>query len=83
MWKDMTVINVRRGGLFYPKVKHADVVSKGQNLGSVKNLRGEVVEEIASTKDGIVMIMYPRHVVNTGDVVFNIATDIEEHVRVT
>ena len=78
LWNDVAEVRVRRGGLFYPEVRLGDIVSKEQKLGYVKNLRGEVVEEVISPTDGFILLIFPKHVVYTGDVVFNIGRNIRE-----
>lgn len=57
------------GGLFYPKVKAGDTISKDQVLGEVFNLRGDCIGKIAAPCNGIVRIMYTWHLIRAGDVV--------------
>jgi hypothetical protein len=67
-------IAVKRGGLFHPKVKEKDEVSKGQLIGVVTNLFGEEVEKITSPIDGFVLDSPGYHPVKTGDRTFMIVT---------
>ena len=61
------------GGLFHASVDLYDAVSKGQLLGTIVDLFGNVLHELRSTKDGVVITI--RHVprVQAGDALVNIA----------
>lgn len=59
-----------RGGIVYPYAKPGDQVTEGQVLGEIKNIHGEVLEELRSPADGVVRIHFPRRVVNSGAPVF-------------
>lgn len=83
VWHDVLTVTVRRGGIFSPHVKIGETLTEGQTIGVVKNLLGDVVEKVISPRAGVTMIIYPKHVVYTGEVVFNIATDVTDHVPVT
>ena len=41
------------GGLFYPKVKPGENISKNQVLGSVMNIQGEFLGEVTAPCDGV------------------------------
>jgi len=71
-WK----IRANRGGLFYPKVKPGDLVSKGQLLAEIKDLKGDVLQSIAAAKGGLLLYTTLRHVVNTGDPLFSMGTPV-------
>ena len=51
-------ITTQRGGFFTSLVEVTDKVKKGQVVGLVKNFFGEVVEEIKSPIDGLVLSRY-------------------------
>jgi len=51
-------ITTQRGGFFTSLVEVKDKVKKGQVIGLVKNFFGEVVEEIKSPIDGLVLSRY-------------------------
>ena len=51
-------ITTQRGGFFTSLVEVTDKVKKGQVVGVVKNFFGEVVEEIKSPIDGLVLSRY-------------------------
>ncbi len=59
-----------RGGIVYPLVNPGDQVSKGQVLGQIKNIHGEILEELRSPADGWVRIFFPKRVVNSGSPIF-------------
>lgn len=62
-------IRTKLGGIFYPKKKAGNKVSKGEIIGEVKNLRGSVIEEITASISGIVLIRMTYVTVNSSDVV--------------
>lgn len=78
LFDDSYEIRVSRGGLFYPTVKLKDPITKGQQIGYVRNLRGETIESVVCPDDGFVHLMVPRHVVNTGDMVFYIGKNLRD-----
>jgi len=51
-------ITTQRGGFFTSLVEVTDKVKKGQVIGVVKNFFGEVVEEVKSPIDGLVLSRY-------------------------
>lgn len=59
-----------RGGIVYPHVEPGDRITEGTLLGEIKNIHGEVVQELHSPVNGIVRIYFPRRVVNSGMPVF-------------
>lgn len=66
-----------RGGFFISNVRAGDLVSEGSVLGVIKNLFGEVVEEIVVPTDGVIhMVTTPA--IYEGDVVYEIGKDIRE-----
>ena len=78
VFNDVAELRVTRGGLYYPTVKLKDTVKQGRSIAYVKNLRGETVETIKTPTDGFVQLMVPKHVVNTGDMVFLIGKNLRE-----
>jgi len=77
-FNDVAEIRVRRGGLFYPLVKLTDLVKRSQVIGVVKNLKGEIIEEVTSPEDGFTHLIVPRHVVNTSDIVFYVGLNLRD-----
>jgi predicted deacylase len=67
----------KRGGFFISNVVAGDIVKEGQILGVIKNLSGEVLEEIVVPTDGVVhMVTSPA--IYEGDAVYEIGKDIRE-----
>jgi hypothetical protein len=64
----------QNGGIFFPKVKQGDIVSKGQPLGEILNLAGEVVEKISSPADGVVLQTFPTSAVYSGASLVGVAS---------
>jgi predicted deacylase len=60
-------VRVRQGGFFHVHVKPGDLVSKGDVVGEVTNLHGEVIERVQSTTDGVVLGLIHNPVVDPGD----------------
>jgi predicted deacylase len=61
---DGTRIFASKRGLWIPKQKEEALVRKGQLLATVINLEGEMIEEVRSPFDGIVIIMRGKKVVD-------------------
>ncbi len=70
MMTENWVAYASRGGVFHPQVKPGDRVQAGQVIALIKDVFGEIVEEIKSPKTGRVRIQHPRRVVNSGNPVF-------------
>jgi hypothetical protein len=69
-WK----IRANRGGLFQPKVRPGDIVTGGQLLAEIRDLKGDVLESVRSPKPGLILYTTLRHVTNTGDPLFSLGT---------
>jgi len=70
-------IYAERGGFFVSNVRAGDMVKRGQAIGVIRNLFGEVVEEIEAPTDGVVhMVTSPA--TYEGDAVFELGKDIRE-----
>jgi predicted deacylase len=67
------IVNTNRGGLLYLKVSPGDLVQKGQVLGEIGDLKGDIIEEIVAPCSCAVLMIYPKHAVSSGDPVFFIA----------
>jgi len=66
-----------RGGFFISNARAGDLVKEGQVLGVIKNLFGEILEEIVVPTDGVIhMVTSPA--IYEGDVVYEIGKDIRE-----
>jgi hypothetical protein len=65
------------GGFFISNVRAGDLVSKGDVLGEIRSLNGNIVEEIVVPTDGVVhMVTSPA--IWEGDVTYEIGKDIRE-----
>ena len=67
------VLFAERAGLFMTKVKAGDSLSKGQTLGHIIDLSGEVIETFKSPKDGVLLNMVTLALANPGDMLYVIA----------
>ena len=63
-------LRVKRGGIFYPFAKPGDAVTKGEKIGEIRDLKGDVLEELISPVTGLVRIIFWHRVKNTGDFVY-------------
>jgi predicted deacylase len=67
------IVNTNRGGLLYLNVEPGDLVQHGQVLGTIGDLQGNIVEQVVAPCSCAILMIYPKHVVNSGDPVFFIA----------
>jgi predicted deacylase len=70
-------VTAKHGGLWHPIVTRSDPIKKGQVTGYIKDLKGDVLEEVLAPVDGIVHALYPSRVVFRGELVYTWRT-IEE-----
>jgi len=49
-------VTTERGGMFYSNFEVGDTVSKGEILGELRNIRGEIIEKIIAPMDGMIFI---------------------------
>ena len=52
-------VNVKHGGIFYPCFRPFDNVKKGEIMALVKDMFGNIVEEVYAPADGMVGLLYP------------------------
>jgi len=65
------------GGFFISNVAAGDLVSAGDTLGEIRNLKGQIIEEITVPTDGVIhMVTSPA--IWEGDVTYEIGKDIRE-----
>lgn len=77
--RDRSAVKCTKGGIFYPSVLQSgpyftQLLKTGEKIGEVKNLKGEVLEELFAGADGVLHELLPRRVVNRGDTVLLIRT---------
>jgi predicted deacylase len=70
-------VNVKKGGLWHPLITRMAPIKIGQVTGYVKDLKGDIIEEVVSPIDGICHVLLPARVVFRGDAVYSFRT-IEE-----
>jgi predicted deacylase len=64
--------NAKHGGLLYLDVTIGDIVTKGQKVGEIRNLKGETLEVLTAPGDGIVHATWPKHIKQPGEIVLNV-----------
>ena len=65
----MYQIKAKVGGLLYLNNIYGDFASKGEKLGEIRNLKGEVIQELIAPIDGIVHCTFPKHVKQPGELI--------------
>jgi hypothetical protein len=70
-------IKARVGGLLYLNNKYGQMTHKNEKLGEIRNLKGEVIQELVSPIDGIVHYTYPKHIKKPGDIIIGIRKVLE------
>ncbi|MGA2784013.1 MAG: succinylglutamate desuccinylase/aspartoacylase family protein [Candidatus Bathyarchaeia archaeon] len=76
--KKQTIVHGRyelfahKAGLFYSKVKPGETVRKGELIAVIKNLEGQLVEEIKATNDGVVQLVMTNPVKLPNDMLYKI-----------
>jgi predicted deacylase len=65
-------IFVHTAGLFYPLVRLADPIRKGDVLGEIRDLQGQTVEQIIAPEDGVVLLIMTNPVKHPDDLVFKV-----------
>lgn len=78
LWSDVIEVTVRHGGLFYLESKLGEPVSKGQKIGHVKSLSGDVVEEVLAPGDGFILLVFVKRVVYSGEVAVILGTNVRD-----
>jgi predicted deacylase len=70
------VLHAKVGGLLYMDVEYQDYVKKGQKLGEIRNLKGEVVQEFTTPVDGYIHATWPKHIKQPGEIILNIRSPV-------
>jgi predicted deacylase len=71
------VLFAKQAGLFMTKVKAGDNLSKGQTLGHLIDLSGEVVETFRAPEDGVLLNMVTLALANPGDMLYVIGNIVK------
>lgn len=61
-------IRAEQGGVFYPKRSAGEIISKGDILGEIRDIYGNVKEQVIAPIQGLVTIRMTNWAVNSGDV---------------
>jgi predicted deacylase len=70
VFEENFTVATKHGGTMHPKVFPSAAIAKGQVLAEIKNLEGDVVEELIAPADGVVRVLFPKRVVNSGSIVY-------------
>lgn len=65
--KNRIDVNFTKSGLYYSEIKVGDRVEKGQKVGELKNLEGEIIETIQAPANGIILTLITNPVKLKGD----------------
>jgi hypothetical protein len=65
------MIKTNTTGIFHPEIEIRSRISKGLVLAEIRDLKGDVIEEIKSPENGILLTIMTKRVVNCGDSVMN------------
>ena len=65
-------VKVKHGGVFYPYVQIGDTFKQGDLMAEVKDIFGNVIEQIHAPISGIASMMYPKRVKIAGDPIYSI-----------
>jgi len=70
-------ITTSRKGFLIPEVDLLDTVTKGQTLGTLRGLHGEILETFTAPRNGVVALIHICPLINSGDPLF-LVTGIRE-----
>jgi len=71
--KGITVVRSTRGGFFHQTVETGSLISKGEKLGEIIGLDGQVIEEIHAPINGLLIQSSCNPSTNSGDGIIRIA----------
>lgn len=69
----MYIMRSKFGGMFIPQVMIGDVLEKGQPIGEMQNLQGDVIATFTAPLDGVVLMMYTTPVRTSGETILIMA----------
>lgn len=67
---NQSYVKVPTKGLFYSSISSGDIISKDENIGYITDVFGNVLEEILSPVDGVVLYKVGTPPVNVGETLF-------------
>ena len=67
-------VRAPESGIFDAFLDQGETISANQQLGEIRDLKGDMLAEIRSPTDGIIHEMLPNRLVHKGDMVFSIVT---------
>ena len=70
IFEENFTVTASRGGVMHPKVKPSETIKQGQLLAEIKNIEGDVIEELRAPADGVVRVLFPKRIVTTGSIVY-------------
>jgi hypothetical protein len=67
-----SIIAIKSGatGIFNSLVEPREKISRGQIAAEIKNLKGDVIEQVRSEEEGLLLMTYTKRIVNSGDKLF-------------
>tara|TARA_Y100000768_G_scaffold388943_1_gene389055 strand:+ start:27990 stop:28994 length:1005 start_codon:yes stop_codon:yes gene_type:complete len=65
-------IRAKQGGIFLSKSQYGKVVRKGEVLGEIRHMTGELATTIKMEKDGVILGMCSTALIMSGDALFNV-----------
>lgn len=69
------VLFSKRGGLFISQVSAGDHLKKGQQLGHIMDLSGEIIEIFRAPDNGVLLNMITHGIANPGDMLYVIGSE--------
>jgi predicted deacylase len=63
----MYIMKSKFGGLFFPDFKPGGYLKKGDRLGEMRNIRGDLLAEFTAPMTGVVLMMYTTPVRTSGE----------------
>ena len=67
-------ITATHGGIWHPTIGWANLLEKGQVTGYVKDLKGDVLQEVVSPIDGVVHVLKPARMIHKGETLYSYQT---------
>jgi predicted deacylase len=65
----MYIMKSKFGGLFFPDFKPGGYLKKGDRLGEMRNIRGDLLAEFTAPMTGVILMMYTTPVRTSGETI--------------